>query len=120
VLAAAPIVLQLALLALGAPAWALAAATFIAQLGISVHLALWFTVFQQQVPAEAHSRVSSYDALGSFVLIPLGMAIVGPVSGAIGVETTLWLATALSAACIAGTASIPAVWAIRRTTMPAP
>ena len=34
----------------------------------------------------------AWDALGSWVLIPLGLAIVGPVSAAIGVDATLWLA----------------------------
>ena len=57
----------------------LAATSFVASAGIGVHLTLWFTVFQQQVPERAQSRVSSYDTLGSFVLVPLGLALVGPV-----------------------------------------
>ena len=40
--------LSLQTLALGAPTWAIAAAAFVAGLGIAVHLTLWFTVFQQQ------------------------------------------------------------------------
>jgi hypothetical protein len=35
--------------------------------------------------------VNSYDALGSFVLIPIGLTVVGPVADAIGVSKTLWL-----------------------------
>ena len=62
--------------------------------GLAVHLTLWFTVFQQQVPERAQSRVSSYDTLGSFVLMPLGYAIVGPLADAIGPQETLWLALA--------------------------
>ena len=52
----------------------LLASQFVTGSGLAIHLALWFTVFQQQVPEAARSRVSSYDALGSFVLIPLGTA----------------------------------------------
>ena len=35
------------------------------------------------------SRVTSYDALGSFVLGPLGLLAVGPVAAAAGIGTTL-------------------------------
>jgi Major Facilitator Superfamily len=113
VLAPAPFVPQLAALALVAPVWVLAALGFAVGFGLSLHLALWFTVFQREVPEHAQSRVASYDALGSFVLIPLGMAIVGPVAVAIGVSTTLWIATAVQAACLALIAAIPSVRAIR-------
>src|SRR5436305_1470582 len=40
------------------------AVAFISGLGLALHLTLWFTAFQQQVPENARSRVSSYDALG--------------------------------------------------------
>ena len=62
----------LAGLAVPAPTWILAGVNFLVGAGIAIHLTLWFTVFQQQVPEHAQSRVSSYDALGSFVLMPLG------------------------------------------------
>jgi len=62
------VTIQLAALALHAPVWVLACASFFAGLGIAIHLTLWFTVFQREVPEHAQSRVSSYDALGSFVL----------------------------------------------------
>ena len=84
--------LQTLALALGAPTWVIAAAAFVGGAGLAVHLTLWFTVFQQQVPEHAQSRVSSYDTLGSFVLMPLGMALVGPLADAIGIVETLWLA----------------------------
>jgi hypothetical protein len=67
-------------------------AQVVAGVGLAIHLALWFTVFQQQVPEEARSRVSSYDALGSFVLIPLGTAVVGPLAAHFGVRNTLLVA----------------------------
>jgi MFS family permease len=39
---------------------------------------------QQEIPQEMLSRVSSYDALGSFVLIPVGLAVAGPIGDAVG------------------------------------
>src|SRR6478672_6563708 len=88
---------------------------------IAVHLTLWFTVFQQQVPEHAQSRVASYDTLGSFVLMPIGMALVGPLADAIGVVETLWIALAVMWASWAVILLLPSVWAIRRSAAaPAP
>jgi MFS family permease len=91
-LCAAPFGLGTWMLAFLVPYPVLLAAQVVAGTGLAIHLALWFTVFQQQVPEEARSRVSSYDALGSFVLIPLGTAVVGPLAAHFGVRTTLIVA----------------------------
>ena len=91
-LCAAPFGLGTWMLAFLVPYPVLLAAQVVAGAGLAIHLALWFTVFQQQVPAEARSRVSSYDALGSFVLIPLGTAVVGPLAAHFGIRTTLLVA----------------------------
>lgn len=114
VIAAVPFGATLAALAVPAPVWLLAAISFVAGAGLSVHLALWFTVFQQQVPERAQSRVSSYDALGSFVLMPIGFALAGPLADAIGTSATLWGAFVLDLGCLAAILAIPSVWAIRR------
>jgi MFS family permease len=114
VLAAVPLSLQSIALALQTPVWVIAGAAFIAGAGLSVHLTLWFTVFQQQVPPHAQSRVASYDTLGSFVLMPLGYVIVGPLTDAIGASATLWCAVAVMWATWIGILALPSVWAIRR------
>jgi hypothetical protein len=119
VLVAWPLALQLALLALYAPVWLLAASAMLTGGGIALHLALWFTVFQRQVPERAQSRVSSYDALGSFVLIPLGMAVVGPLAAAIGVQQTLWIGFAVAATCQISLVFVPSVRALRATELEA-
>ncbi len=113
VIVAWPLVGELAALALYAPVWVLSFAGFLAGGGIALHIALWFTVFQRQVPERAQSRVSSYDALGSFVLIPVGMAVVGSVADGIGVQPTLWLGFAIAAVCQVSLVFVPSVWAIR-------
>jgi len=55
VLFAIPLALQTLTLALGTQAWVVAVAAFLAGVGIAVHLTLWFTVFQQQIPERAQS-----------------------------------------------------------------
>ena len=114
VLAATLISLQTLTLALEAPTWVVSASAFLGGLGIAVHLTLWFTVFQQQVPEHAQSRVASYDTLGSFVLMPIGMALVGPLADAIGLVETLWLCLLVMWASWAAILALPSVWAIRR------
>src|SRR5581483_3568078 len=74
------------------------AAAIVLGFGLALHLTLWFTAFQQQVPEESLSRVSSYDAIGSFTLIPLGTAAAGIVAGAVGARTTLLVAGAITIA----------------------
>jgi predicted MFS family arabinose efflux permease len=119
VLAAMLISLQALSLALGAPTWLIAVAAFFGGLGLAVHLTLWFTVFQQQVPERAQSRVASYDTLGSFVLVPVGTALVGPVAEAIGLTETLWICLIVMWASWLAILALPSVWAIRRGA-PAP
>jgi len=98
---------------LGLPLPVLIAFAAIAGVGLSIHLALWFTVFQQNVPPEAMSRVSSYDSFGSFVLLPLGAALAGPIAALIGVDTTLLAAAAVIAITEAIVFAQPSVHAIR-------
>jgi MFS family permease len=50
---------------------------------------VWATAKQRHVPAVLLGRVSSLDWLISIGLLPLSFALTGPVSGAIGAQTTL-------------------------------
>ena len=86
----------------------------LAGIGLAIHLALWFTTFQRNVPEAALSRVSSYDALGSFVLMPLGAAVAGPIASVIGVKETLITTGVIELVCFAIIIAQPSVWAITR------
>ena len=55
---------------------------------------VWEATLQRHVPAESLSRVAAYDWFGSLATQPLGLAIWGPISVAIGISTSLWLAGA--------------------------
>jgi MFS family permease len=108
------------LLALRAPLVLLYGIGLLNGLGLAIHLALWFTVFQREVPEHARSRISSFDALGSFVLVPIGTAVAGPVAGAIGLNATLLIAGATMVGTKAAIVSRRSVWAIRREPVPVP
>ena len=88
-------------LAVPTPLIVVMAAAALAGIGTEVFQVLWETAMQQEIPQEKLSRVSSYDALGSFVLIPLGFAVVGPVAAVAGTRPTI-----LGAAVISLTATL--------------
>jgi MFS family permease len=112
--ASVPVVLQPFGWAFELPVTVLVAIGVVAGIGIAIHLALWFTTFQRNVPEAALSRVSSYDALGSFVLIPVGAAIAGPIAAVVGVEETLITTGVIELVCFAIIIAQPSVWAITR------
>jgi MFS family permease len=78
------------------PLVAIVAAAAIAGIGSETFGILWDTAMQQEIPEAKLSRVSSYDALGSFVLIPLGLAVAGPVAQVLGTRATILGAAAIS------------------------
>ena len=79
----------LALLGVAASLALILPAALLAGIGLELYGVFWDTTLQQHIPDEKLSRVSSYDVLGSFALIPIGVAVMGPISGAIGVADTL-------------------------------
>lgn len=75
-------VVLLPLLVLGiAPALVPLLVTFLlAGAGAEILAIGWQTALHEHVPNEVLSRVSSYELLGSFVAIPIGQLLVGPLS----------------------------------------
>lgn len=109
-----------ALLALAAPVWLIAGWNLVAGAAVGFFLAVWDTTLQQQVPAAALSRVSSYDWMGSLVLLPLGYALAGPVSSLIGVPQTLLLGSAFELVSTAVLLCVPSIRSLRRVEPVAP
>jgi len=90
-------------------------AVFVFTLGTGLHLALlflaafiggvameqfaiaWEVSIQEHIPADRLARVYSYDALGSFIAIPLGQVAAGPVADRAGVQPALFAAAAIIA-----------------------
>ena len=86
----------------------------LAGIGTETFGILWDTTMQQEIPQEKLSRVYSYDALGSWVLIPLGLAVAGPVAQLIGTRETILAATAISLTATLAILSVRDVRTIER------
>lgn len=86
---------SLFLLGFAAPVPLIAATELGSGLAIGLSGALWETTMQEHVPERALSRVSAYDWMGSMVLRPAGLAVVGPIASLVGVRATLLGAGAL-------------------------
>jgi MFS family permease len=72
----------------------------------------WETTLQRLIPEHVYARVRSYDILVSFVFMPVGMLLFGPLSDAVGREWTLLGAAGVAAVtnvCVAFTPSVRAV-----------
>jgi hypothetical protein len=105
------------LLALPAPLLLLAAGAVVAGAGQATFGILWHTTLQNEVPRELISRVTAYDQLGSFAVIPIGTAAAGPAAQAIGIPALLFVTAGVLA--IIGIV-LMATPAIRRVTSPLP
>lgn len=81
----------LAIVALGSFAWGVA---------IELFQVLWFTAIQTNVPREALSRVGSYDAMGSLMFGPIGLAIAGPLVVLLGLQSAFLVFAALALVAI--------------------
>ena len=57
--------------------------------------------------------VSSYDWFGSYAVVPLGLALWGGLADTIGVQTLLWIASGLFAACVLVLLALPDIWRFR-------
>jgi MFS family permease len=77
------------LLGWSAPLWAVVASAFVLGLCFDLFTVIWQTTMQREVPRAALSRVSSYDALGSLMLGPLGLLLAGPAAETVGPHRAL-------------------------------
>jgi MFS family permease len=102
VLAVSAIVLPMFTLGLRPALAALLGAAFIAGIGIELFSVSWETTMQEHVPADKLARVYSYDMLGSYIAMPIGEVVVGPVGQAVGVRPTLVGAGVLAGVAVLG------------------
>ena len=70
--------------------------------GITLDLwgTFWNTAMQKKVPREALSRVASFDAMGSMMFRPIGLAIAAPLSALFGIENFLYILAGVSVVAI--------------------
>jgi hypothetical protein len=74
---------------------------------------LWQASIQEHIPARSLSRVSAYDWLGSLALDPVGVALIGPIAAALGMQATLLGCAAIVTALNLWALTIPGVRRLR-------
>jgi MFS family permease len=72
--------------------WQVVAASFVLGLMFGAPMVIWGTLLQRRVPAHMLGRVASLDFFVSVSLMPVSMALAGPVSEAIGLRATFAVA----------------------------
>ena len=84
--------LPLAVVGFARELWVIGAALFVVGAAFSSGVVIWGTLLQRRVPEGLRGRVSSLDFFISLALMPVSMAIAGPVGAALGVETVFLIA----------------------------
>jgi MFS family permease len=105
---------QAAIIGSGLGTGGIAALELLAGIASSLFFTLWDTSIQEQVPPNAVSRVSSYDFSVSLGLMPLGMAVAGPIAAAVGLQETLAGLSAVGILAALGWLAVPDVRRVRR------
>jgi MFS family permease len=113
VVALTALVLPIGGLALTVPLPVLVVTTFIGGMTLSVFETGWITSLQQHVEPEMLSRVAAYDVFGSVATLPVGYALMGPLSDQLGDSGVLWLAAAVWVVASAAVVAIPSVRNLR-------
>jgi hypothetical protein len=106
---------QAAIIGSGLGTAGIAALELLAGICVALFFTLWDLSIQEQIPAHAVSRVSAYDFSVSMGLMPLGMAMAGPIADALGLQATL---LGMSAVGLAGALAWLAQPSVRRLHRP--
>ena len=83
-------------LATKSPLWISLICAFFSGVAVDIFMVVWNTSLQSHIPEESYSRVVAYDALGSYGLAPLGIAVAGPLAHALGVSTMIYATGAMT------------------------
>jgi len=103
----------LATMALQLPLPFIAVGSFAFGIGLELFYVWWITALQQNIPRESLSRVSSYDAMGSLMLGPIGLAISGPMIATLGLTEALTIFAVLALISILAPLGARSVRALR-------
>jgi MFS family permease len=107
--------LMLVGLGLGTAVWQLMGFMFLEGALFTTGIVIWGTLMQTHVPGELLGRVASLDWFVSTSLVPISFALTGPVSGALGVQSTLVLAGVIACAVTLAFLLVPGVRDLERT-----
>jgi MFS family permease len=84
--------LPLIVMGLATHIWMIVVAAFVLGVLFSAPMVIWGTLLQRRVPPHMLGRVASLDFFISISLMPVSMALAGPVSDLIGLRTTFYIA----------------------------
>jgi predicted MFS family arabinose efflux permease len=82
--------------------WQLAVVCFLAIGSMIGGEVIWMTLLQDHVPHQLLGRVASLDTVVSFSLVPVSMALTGPIAAAAGAKPTMLVAGTIGVSCVAG------------------
>lgn len=108
---------QPAIIALAGSTAAIAALLALAGVAVSIGFAQWETTLGRLIPDRALSRVTSLDWFTTVGLMPLGYAVAGPVSEAVGLHETMVGAAAVTVALFLVALAVRDVRALRQESM---
>ncbi|MEX3020051.1 MFS transporter [Kluyvera sp. STS39-E] len=93
----------------------LMAAFFIAGVAFGLFGVAWAQSLQTHIPPEKLARVYAYDAVGSFVAIPFGELVAGPMAAQYGSSHVLLVAAIAIVIATAGACLVPAIRQLENT-----
>lgn len=105
---------QAAIIGSGLPTAGIAALEAVTGAAVTAFFTLWETGLQERIPERAISRVSSYDFFASAGIMPIGLALAGPVAAGVGLHETLYGMSAIGVVASLACLCVPGVRALER------
>ncbi|MEN0013431.1 MAG: hypothetical protein AAGC46_08695 [Solirubrobacteraceae bacterium] len=90
-----------------APATVVGASAFATGLCVVLGESVWEGALLHAIPDDLISRMAAYDWLGSAALVPLGLAVWGPLAAWLGTVATLGLGAAIVLAASVALFAVP-------------
>jgi MFS family permease len=106
--------LQAVIIGSGLPVAAIAGLEAVAAVAVQGAFTLFETSIQEQIPADAVSRVGAYDFTTSAGMIPLGTVVAGAVAASAGLHATLVGMSVIGVACALVVLAVPGIRRLRR------
>ncbi|TSH84833.1 MFS transporter [Pantoea sp. paga] len=101
--------LPIFMLSQNAPAALLIVGFFIAGMSLGLFGVTWAHSLQTHIPPDKLARVYAYDAMGSFIAIPFGQLVAGPLATHFGMSAVLLMSALAVVMATAGVGLVPAI-----------
>jgi len=101
--------LPIFLLSQNASAIWLATGFFLAGMSLGLFGVIWAHSLQTHIPPDKLARVYAYDAMGSFISIPFGQLVAGPLATHFGMSAVLLMSAVAVVVVTAGVGLVPAI-----------